>query len=510
MSPDTVSSLFPDRPIRPLPKRRLREKLSPEVADSIKYPPSTHETAPLFYYPPYTVKDEGSPPRNGSASPVEQGRRAEPGRNYTPRRSGVGVSDGDEEDGALRSTLVTRSPPEILTRAARRPSRPDQARQPNPQPPPSTTSSVDGYDSFENTNNKKKRKIPSAGDPSLNGAHALNNEISSLAISGAAHPPASDLHSDRSYTHSRDFRARTRKTRAHEEWQKPAACIVRWQQYVGWKRVQSCAATMGVRSGIISNAIANAEKLRPQGQENVSLFQQPSSTTKTTPASTQFTFTCDSQVPGTVQWPGHSSKHNMATQTPSGVSPGGNAGNGVHHDGSSKAASGESGNSRRRSRRRLEKELIVAARNRHQIAADNYYQNLPRSEDIWICEFCEYERIFGEPPRALIRDYEIKDRRHRQEEADRKRLLEKAKAKSRKGRKNGKAQTRGHGTNQNSAQSQPEPVGEGTPPMDAGLGHSTQSEEEDYADEFEDEYSNSVADVAHRRDPDVPPPPVQA
>lgn len=57
-------------------------------------------------------------------------------------------------------------------------------------------------------------------------------------------------------------------------------------------------------SGIISNAIANAEKLRPQGQENVSLLQQHSTATKSTPASTQFTFTCDSQVPGTIQWPG--------------------------------------------------------------------------------------------------------------------------------------------------------------------------------------------------------------
>lgn len=59
-------------------------------------------------------------------------------------------------------------------------------------------------------------------------------------------------------------------------------------------------------SGIISNAIANAEKLPPQGQENVSLLQQHSTTNKTTPASSQFTFTCDSQVPGTVQWPGKS------------------------------------------------------------------------------------------------------------------------------------------------------------------------------------------------------------
>jgi hypothetical protein len=56
--------------------------------------------------------------------------------------------------------------------------------------------------------------------------------------------------------------------------------------------------------GIITNAIANAGKHPLPGQENVSLLQQYSSSNKSTPASTQFTFTCDSQVPGTVQWPG--------------------------------------------------------------------------------------------------------------------------------------------------------------------------------------------------------------
>lgn len=99
--------------------------------------------------------------------------------------------------------------------------------------------------------------------------------------------------------------------------------------------------------------------------------------------------------------------------------------------------------SRRKSRWRLERELRIAARHRQRLAADTYYQNPPKVEDIWICEFCEYERIFGVPPRALIRDYELKDRRHRQEEADRKRLLEKAKAKSRKGKKGGKGNAKG-------------------------------------------------------------------
>lgn len=202
MSPDTVSSLFPDRPIRPLPKRRIREKLSPGVADSIKYPPSTHESAPLFYYPPYTLKEEETPPRAESKTPPDQARRGDAARNYTPRQNGLGLSDGDEEETNIRSTLITRSPPEILTRATRHASRSDQSSHTNPQPPPSTTSSVDGYDSFENTNNKKKRKIPSAGDPSLSPAHALNNEITLLSISaGAIHSSRNELHGDRPYAH---------------------------------------------------------------------------------------------------------------------------------------------------------------------------------------------------------------------------------------------------------------------------------------------------------------------
>lgn len=202
MSPDTVSSLFPDRPIRPLPKRRLREKLSPDVADTIKYPPSTHETAPLFYYPSYTLKDEASPPRAGSTGPTLPNRRTEVGRNYTPRRTGAGLLDGEDEEAVLRSTLVTRSPPEILTRSTQQASKQDPAR-PNPRPPLSATSSLDGYDLFENTNNKKKRKIPSAGDATLNGTHGLHHEIGSLAISaGTGHSPTSELHNDRAYSHS--------------------------------------------------------------------------------------------------------------------------------------------------------------------------------------------------------------------------------------------------------------------------------------------------------------------
>ncbi|KAJ4140042.1 hypothetical protein NW768_001394 [Fusarium equiseti] len=441
MSPDTASSLFPDRPIRPLPKRRLREKLLPEIAETIKYPPSTHEATPLFYYPTYTLKDEGSPPRICSTSPTQQGSRTETGRNYTPRQNSLGLLDGDDEEAILRSTLVTRSPPKILTRAAQRHSKPDQARS-NAQPPLSATSSMDGYDLLENTNNKKKRKIPSAGDAMLNGTQSLNNEIGSLAISaGTGHSPTHEVHNDRPSPISKQ------------------------------------------EGGIISNAIANAEKLHPLGQENVSLLLQHSAATKSAPASTQFTFTCDSQVPGNnIQWPGHASKHNMPTQAGPGYLPPGSV---IHHDGSSIAASRGSGSSRQDSKRRLERSLERAARRRRQAATEARRANPESASNGWICEFCEYESIFGEPPRALVRTYEIKDRKRRQEEADRKRLLEKAKAKSRKGRKGGKASSKDHAT-----QLPPQDQGDH---MDANHHHPTQSEDD------EEEHPN----LSERTGPDI-------
>jgi hypothetical protein len=81
----------------------------------------------------------------------------------------------------------------------------------------------------------------------------------------------------------------------------------------------------------------------------------------------------------------------------------------------------------------------LAARQRKLQQEYNNLQHPPASEDIWICEFCEYESIFGQPPHALIRQYEIKDRKERRRLAEKRRLLEKAKLKGRKGKKQSKA-----------------------------------------------------------------------
>lgn len=182
MSPESVSSLFPQRPIRPLPKRRLRERLSPEVADSIEYPPASQNSTPLFYYP-NIVHDETSSGA-GALNGMSRG-----GGGYEDGPKGNMVNgDSDEEEMALSSSkVVRRSHPEILNRASILPPKPDQSKHPNPQPPPSTTSSADGYESFENTNNKKKRKIPTAGDSTLSGAHSLA-DLNSMGVSAASSP----------------------------------------------------------------------------------------------------------------------------------------------------------------------------------------------------------------------------------------------------------------------------------------------------------------------------------
>jgi hypothetical protein len=184
MSPDSVSSLFPDRPIRPLPKRRLRERLSPDVADTIKYPPEPQNNAPLFYYP-YNLKTESGASGADPANVTGRENGAGPVQQTVSLRS---VSGREQEEGQpyqSRKAVPSRPLNESSTHAMRTPSRAGHGRHQNPQAPPSTASSADGYDSFENTNNKKKRKIPTAAETSLNGAHMLNDS----SILGVPSPP---------------------------------------------------------------------------------------------------------------------------------------------------------------------------------------------------------------------------------------------------------------------------------------------------------------------------------
>lgn len=142
----------------------------------------------------------------------------------------------------------------------------------------------------------------------------------------------------------------------------------------------------------------------------------------------------------------------------------------------------------KKARRRPGKEYLIAARERRQQQEYQNYHHPPNAEDVWICEFCEYERIFGTPPEALIKQYEIKDRRVRKQEAERRRLLEKAKMKGRKGKKGGKV----------AAKTAPAPQDRQVQNQQAqqppSIGHSqsqsqgTQSEEY-YEEEYDEEYA---------------------
>lgn len=177
MSPDTISP-YPDRPIRPLPKRRLRERLSPDVAESIKYPPAPKTTTPLFYHPYNLREDVGTNSLVESQHPSERERADEIERNYISRRNGDEL-ESDEDETAYRSRIYSRHSVHTTGRSYRYVQKPD-SKHPNPQPPASTASSADGYDSFENTNNKKKRKIPTPGDSNLNGVH-LSSDVAHIS-----------------------------------------------------------------------------------------------------------------------------------------------------------------------------------------------------------------------------------------------------------------------------------------------------------------------------------------
>lgn len=202
--------------------------------------------------------------------------------------------------------------------------------------------------------------------------------------------------------------------------------------------------------GIISAAIANATALlrKPaqNGQENVSLLEQQS---KSPPTNSQFTFTYESDNTKGVTFPEQSlysagyaqraatlpppSTNNQryaaqGTQTsPSMPAP--NNQQTAHPQGAPAPAQGK------KPRRRRGDIYALQARQRR---LQQEYANLhhpPAAEDMWICEFCEYESIFGELPRALIRAYEVKDRSERRKLAEKRRLLEKAKQKGRRGKK---------------------------------------------------------------------------
>ncbi len=165
-SPDTASLMYPGRPIRPLPKRRLRDRMSPEQAESIVFPQHPPSNGRLFSFP-YSSGERG-----GRA--VRQGESDHHACHCGHNHSDVESEQEDDEHGAAL------------------PVSPSYRYRRNLSVKPvaggasaySTSSSVDGYESFENTNNKKKRKIPNALGANTHHT-SLSAEMASMGISQA-------------------------------------------------------------------------------------------------------------------------------------------------------------------------------------------------------------------------------------------------------------------------------------------------------------------------------------
>ncbi|KAI1323963.1 hypothetical protein F5Y16DRAFT_382401 [Xylariaceae sp. FL0255] len=521
MSPDSTSSLFPDRPIRPLPKRRLRERLSPDVADSIKFPPVPHTNIPLFVYP-YNTRDDSPPLGAGLGLTANRDATGRITEDAGFRRNGA--TSGREDE-----SLMSQARKALGSRGFHE-SRSGAPRHAKPPAPPSTASSVDGYDSFENTNNKKKRKIPIAGELSLNGTHVLS-ESNGLAMGMPSPPATADPDSpDISHTSTPYYQSggplssaqgisgpgRGRYGRIRNGRSPLRALSDSNGNWVGRnmkvRNGQQYPSPPAENSGIISTAIASAEKLPlPTGQENISLLQQQASTKSTpTTSSAQFTFTFGSQNP--VSWPGSDPSPRMTNrsyqsspsdyggmaarvgQSQHGASShlpgnGGAQADNYPADNHPRKSSPAGAAGRKKTRRRTNS-LLQAAKQRRRDAEMQNLHHPPTPDTYYLCEFCEYELIFGHPPEALIRQYEIKDRQRRQGEAERRRLLEKAKMKSRKGKKASKGSAKNNeaaAVDRNSANAidpnvPPPPPG----PHEYDEGQDTRSDEHDSEDHHED------------------------
>ncbi|KAL4920856.1 hypothetical protein BDW62DRAFT_175421 [Aspergillus aurantiobrunneus] len=539
-APDTPSTVYPDRLIRPLPKRPLRSRLSSDAADSILLPPAPPATQ-LFYGACATNGDAV----NDSKAYVQQidgGRDLSPdSREHHLPENGVDLDNGDE-DGPV---VVRRS---TGFRGSSLSPTPSSVQQTLPsigkeQPAKSSSAGPDGYDAFENTNNKKKRKIPTPGNM---GSHhsSLSPEFTTLGLANpgqqastpfgeAGHvstfygtgSPASPVGSGMSGSGRGRLGRQGRRSSVHGH--------VSWAQTRGAGRrdgplsspgpTGEPARNHGIISAAIASAAASAFSSSPYGVSvQGSMLEQ-----QTTPMKTQFTFTCESdsskgmalhaynsypsqhRSPVPQSQAGHGAR-GFSTQdtqtsptvpTQMGQQPTAQQQQQQPHQ----AAASTEPPPERKKKRSPGSIYALAARQRK---IQQQYANLhhpPRLEDIWICEFCEYESIFGHPPEALIRQYEIKDRKERKRLAEKKRLLEKAKMKGRKHKKSTKNPTK-HAAAQQATYDQGYDR--------ASVDHSSLGGEGPHNDDFGTEYDDEPAAAAPPASPagtfKPPPPPGSA
>lgn len=198
-SSDTTSPIYPDRPIRPLPKRPLRSRLSPEVADSIRYPPAPSSSSLFYPYSQTTYQKAGVTVKREVADidkALIEAQKSGNGGSLNGYQFRGSEAESDDEDSVgvirrlddLQRQAITSKSTREYTNGLNR------SHDPPAQSTVSSNDSVDGYDSFENTNNKKKRKIPTSGSLG-NHQSSLSAEMANMGISpsqdngGTLHTP---------------------------------------------------------------------------------------------------------------------------------------------------------------------------------------------------------------------------------------------------------------------------------------------------------------------------------
>lgn len=396
-----------NRPIRPLPKRRLRSRLSEEAKASI-LPPAAPSSTRLFHLPYTPFAESGYLTRSTNTGPLEVTTRP-----YVENAEG----SSDEEDSALASTVGREHSKATVTVS------PDSTSGP-------TVGQLDSYDWVENTNNKKKRKIPSP-------AH----HVAATGNFGSGHSVLQTAASNFSSTMPSPI---TRN---------------RWKPSVPAQRVPIVTTP-----GTYPNPRRTPRRLLPAYDNRTNIGKPHSvsgsddtlSTTSSLneismerhglPGLRQSQFTFEHLTPASSSLALQSSLHSNLNSAVNGQRTMSTVGTQTSPNMSNSNSYPMNVSGKKKPSKKPQQ-----SRSRRPGA---YNQVNPNGE-IWICEFCEYESIFGERPEALIRQYDIKERRERRRLREKQRLLDKAKAKGKKGHtKSGKKVT---GTPQHNAAG-------GTPP----------------------------------------------
>ncbi|KAF8463839.1 hypothetical protein BDZ91DRAFT_293088 [Kalaharituber pfeilii] len=385
-----------NRPIRPLPKRRLRSRLSEDTRATLFAPAPTNPTR-LFQLPygPF-----GDPLFLGHSAP----------RASLEVSTGVHTDhidslqdESDDEDNSHASVAGNNGG--SVTGSVSNGGTPGGAG--------TGTAQMDSYDWVENTNNKKKRKIPSPANPSAalgnvngTGSTSIGSQSAGFSPTGSGATPRSRWKSSGAIQRSplsissANIRRTPRRYPVSPlEARRPG---IRLFPQTGSEDTQSTSSSQNENNAVLSD------------KSGISPIHQSQFTFEhMTPASTslarQATFPSSvREYPKTMSTVGTQTSPSMSatnvyppTPTPS-----------------------------KKKISRGTKQLQQQRQRRAGIGAYGITPN-PNGE-IWICEFCEYEAIFGEKPEALMRQYDIKERRERRRLREKQRLLDKAKQKSKK------------------------------------------------------------------------------